>query len=236
MKALWIAQKELRSYFTSPLAYVITAAFLVITGYLFALTLVFSQEASLRIVLSNMSTILLLLSPALTMRLLAEEQRHGTVELLLTSPVRDYEVVLGKYLGAVALFACMLLLTGLYVVVLVQWGQPDLLATASGYLGVLLLGATYLALGLLTSSLTQNQVVAAVLAFALTLILYLIGAAADIAQRPVSDVFRYLAIGEHYFDFARGVVDTRHIVYYLSVIVGALFITVRSLETRRWGS
>jgi ABC-2 type transport system permease protein len=146
------------------------------------------------------------------------------------------EIVLGKYLAAVGLLVIMLLLTGLYVVVLQVFGQPDLLATAAGYLGILLVGATYLALGLLASAWTQNQIVAAVLAFALTLLLYLIGAAGDIAQPPLSEVFRYLALSEHYLDFVRGVVDTRHVVYYLSVIVGALFITVRSLEARRWSS
>jgi len=231
---LAIAGRELRSYFASPIFYVVTAAFLVVTGYLFTLILFYSREASLRGVFANMSILLIILGPALTMRLLAEEHRTGTIELLLTSPVRDFEVVLGKFLAGVGLLLAMLAITLYYPLLLFLYGSPEKGSIIGGYVGVILLGAVFIAIGLFASSLTANQIVAAVLTFMMLLLLWLIGAAGDFASPPLADIFRYMAVDTYYSDFTRGVVDTKAVVYYLSVVAVFLFATVRSLETRRW--
>ncbi|MFQ6057700.1 MAG: ABC transporter permease [Anaerolineae bacterium] len=232
--ALTIAGKELNTYFVSPVAYVVTAAFLVITGYFFSLIVFYTREASLRGLFHNMAIILLLISPALTMRLLAEEQRMGTIELLLTSPVRDWEVVLGKFLASLTLFAVMLALTLSYPLILKRFGNPDLGPLLGGYLGILLLGGAFLSVGLFTSSLTQNQIVAAILGFGALLILWLADLPSGFLGASLRGLFDYLALSGHFDDFTKGVIDTQHVIYYLSVIAAFLFLSTRVLETRRW--
>jgi ABC-2 type transport system permease protein len=232
--ALTIARKELSTYFVSPVAYVVTAAFLVLMGYFFSLIMFYTREASMRGLFLNMAIILLLVSPALTMRLLAEEQRMGTIELLLTAPVRDWEVVLGKFLASVGFFATMLALTGFYPLILVRFGNPDLGPILTGYLGVFLLGSAFMAGGLFASSLTQNQIVAAIVGFGLLLILWLSHAAGGLVGGPVGDFLDALALSSHFDDFTKGVVDSTHLIYYLSIIAAFLFLATRSLETRRW--
>jgi ABC-2 type transport system permease protein len=232
-----IMRKELRAYFVSPIAYVVIAAFLVMAGVFFAILLtapVGQAEASLGIVFGNVSVVLLIVAPALTMRLLAEEQRSGTVELLLTSPVQDWEVVLGKYFASVILYLVPVALTLIYAVILKHYGNPDMGPIAGGYVGLVLLGSAFLAVGVLASSLTQNQVVSAVVSVAILLGLWLTGAFSGSARPPVSDVLSYLSIITHYNDFSTGVIDTKDVVYYLSVIAVSLFLSVRVLETRRW--
>lgn len=231
---LTVAGRELKAYFASPIAYVVTAAFLVVTGYLFTLILFYSREASLRGVFANISVLFLIVSPAITMRLLAEEQRSGTIELLLTSPIRDVEVVLGKFLAGLGLTAAMLACTLYYPLILFFYGNPERGHILGGYLGVLLMAAAFVAIGLFASSLSANQIVAAIVTFMLLLMLWLIGAAADFAGAPVSDILRYLAIDRYYNDFTRGVIDSTGVVYFLSIMAVFLFATVRSLETRRW--
>ena len=234
---LAIMRKELRTYFVSPVAYVAIAAFLVMAGVFFAL-LVTAQpgtvEASLAIVFGNVSVVLLIVAPALTMRLLAEEQKSGTIELLLTSPVQDWEVVIGKYLASLVLFLVPVALTLIYPVIIMRYGTPDMGPMLGGYIGMILFGAAFLSVGVLASSLTQNQVVAALVSVAILLGLWLIGAFSGSARPPVSDVLSYLSIITHYSDFSRGLIDTRDIVYYLCVIAVSLFVSVRALETRRW--
>ena len=229
-----IAKRELQAYFVSPIAYVVTAAFLAVTGYLFSLILYYSREATMRYMFLNMTTIFLLIAPVLTMRLLAEEQSKGTMELLLTSPVRDWEVVTGKYLASVALLVVMLALTAYYPILLNVYGEPDAGPLWSGYLGLFLLGSTLLSLGLLTSAVTSNQIVAAVLGFALVLIFWLLGGLSGFASGKLQNLVNYLDLSTHFMDFTRGVIDSKDIVYFLSVIAGSLFLTTRILETRRW--
>lgn len=231
---LTIARRELESYFVSPIAYVITAAFLVVAGYLFSMILYYSREATLQYLFLNITTILLLIAPVLTMRLLAEERSKGTIELLLTSPVRDWEVAVGKYLASLGLFAAMLALTAYYPILLEIYGSPDRGPILSGYLGAFLLGAVLLALGLLTSSLTSNQIVAAVLGFVLILCLWLLDAVSGIITGTLGDALKYMALSSHFNDFSRGIIDTRDVLYALSMIVGSLFLTTRVLEMRRW--
>ncbi|MCC7353392.1 MAG: ABC transporter permease subunit [Anaerolineae bacterium] len=231
---LTIARRELSAYFISPVAYVVIAGFLIIAGYFFTLILFYSREATLRYLFSNLTTILIFVAPVLSMRLLAEEQRSGTIELLLTAPVRDWEVVLGKWTAAFVFWLIMLIPTAVYPILLNRYGDPDIIPIVTGYLGIILLGGTLLALGTLTSAMTQNQIVAAVLGVGLTLLLWLIGAAGDFAGPALSGFFQYLALGTHFSDLARGIVDTKNIVYYLSVTVAALFLATRVLESRRW--
>ncbi len=231
---LAIARREIQAYFVSPIAYVVAAAFLAIMGYFFAAVLYYTREATMRYTFGNMTTVLLFVAPVLTMRLLAEEQRMGTIELLLTSPVKDWEVVLGKFLGSLTLYAAMLGISLYFPLILTVLGNPDLGPILGGYVGLLFLGAALLSLGVLTSSLTQNQIVAAVLGVVLVVLLWLIGAVGDITGPPLSGVFDYLALSTHFFDFVKGVIDTKDILYYLSVTVAALFLATRVLETRRW--
>jgi ABC-2 type transport system permease protein len=231
---LAIAERELRSYFVSPIAYVIIALFLLVSGYLFSVILLNTNEATLRYLVSNLSVIWLFITPALTMRLLAEEARTGTVELLLTNPVRDVEVVIGKYLGALGLLLVMLAFTLYYPALLLIFGNPDRGPMIAGYVGVVLQAAAFLAVGLMASSFTQNQIVAAVLTFAILLLLWLSEAVASFIGRPAGDVMRYLSVTSHSQDFARGVIDSTHVVYFLSVVAAALFITFLSLQARRW--
>jgi len=232
--ALTIARRELLAYFTSPIAYVVTAAFLAISGYLFAAILNITREATLRYLFGNLMVILLFVGPLLTMRLLAEEQRSGTIELLLTAPVRDWEVVLGKFLASLSLFLLILALTLYYPFILARFGEPDLQATAAGYLGLLLFGSSILSIGLFTSALTRNQIVAAILGVGLGLILWLVDAVGNFFGPPIAGVLDYLSLNQHFNDFTRGVVDSRDVIYYLSVVIAGIFLATRVLETRRW--
>jgi ABC-2 type transport system permease protein len=232
--ALTIARRELSAYFASPIAYLVAAAFLVISGYLFSLILVSNQQATLEGLFFNINLILLFVAPLLTMRLLADERRSGTIELLLTAPVRDWEVVLGKFLAALALFGTILLCTLYYPLMLWRFGgKPDIGPMITGYLGLLLLAGAMLAIGTLASSLTENQIVAAVIAFGALLMLWLIGSAASVAT-GAAGVLSALALPNHYDDFARGAINLEDVIYYLSLIVGCLFVATRALETRRY--
>lgn len=234
---LAITKRELVAYFTSSVAYVVTAAFLVIMGLLFGYVLTAPLQyrvASLTPVLGSVPVILLLVAPALTMRLLAEEQRSGTIELLLTAPVRDWEVVGGKFLASFFLFLTMVALTLYYPLILVVFGNPDMGVLAASYIGVVLIGASFLSLGLLASSLSQNQVVAAMISFGLILSLWLISFLSGVVTGPGAAIIEYLSIVFHYGDFTKGIVDTKDVIYYLSIVGSALFLATRSLETRRW--
>ncbi len=236
--ALIIARREIEAYFVSPIAYVVIAAYLVVMGLLFSLVVAGrpGAEASLRFVFGNVfsAIILIIVGPLLTMRLLAEEQRSGTIELVLTSPVRDWEVVLGKYLAGLAVFLTMLIPTVIYPVLIDHFGNPDRGVFLTTYIGVILLGMALLSLGLLTSAVTQNQIVAAFLGLGLILLLTFAEFLASVVGDPFSDILSYLGLFSHFFDFLRGIIDTRDVVYYLSVTVGALFLTTQILGTRRW--
>lgn len=229
-----IARRELASYFGSFLFYVITAAFLVITGLFFALQVAYSRSAVVSPLFGITYTILLLIAPVLTMRLIAEEQRTGTIELMLTAPVRDVELVLGKYLGGLGLLVAMVALTGLYPLLLSMYGNPDRGGIIGGYLGALLFGGSAVAIGVLTSSLTGNQIVAAVLSFAILLILWVIDGIGGLAGGVVGQITSYLGVNPHVNDMTRGIIDTKDVLYFLSIIAGALFLTTRSIESRRW--
>lgn len=244
---LSIAWKELRVYFGSPIAYIITTAFLVFTGLIFvdSLTGPF-REASLRGFLVGETAgglfqqtisgtfVLLLLGPVLTMRLLAEETKLGTIELLLTSPVRDWEVVMGKFLSAFVILVILLVMTLYYPIVLLVFSNPDPGPVFAGYFGLLLLGAFFTSVGLFASSLTNNQIVSAVIGLVLLLMFWFINEAADLFHGLPSDILQFVSPRTHFNDLSRGIIDTQSVIYFLALSAIFLFLTVRSLETRRW--
>ena len=253
MRVWPIFKKEMRLYFTSPIAWVIGAIFLVIAGYFFYSIFAFFTMASmqsamnpqmarelnptesvLRPLFSNITVILLLLMPMVTMRLFAEERRSGTIELLLTYPVRDGAVLAGKYLAALALYGLMLVGTLLYPLMISYFARLDWGAVLTGYIGLMLLGATFVAVGLFASSLTENQIVASIVTFGVLLMFWVIGWSADYVGGAWGKVLSDLSIIEHFDSFAKGVLDTKDVIYYVNFTALALFLALRSLEARRW--
>ena len=230
-----IAWRETKAYFLTPTAYVVGSMFLVLTGifFVFEITSTF-PEATVRGLVEWASFFMVFLSPLLTMRLLAEEQKLGTLELLLTAPVRDWEVVVGKYLAALITMVVTVIMTLYYVLLLYSFGDPDTGPVLSSYLGLVLYGAAALSVGLLASSLSSNQIVSAVVGTAALLTLSFLDAVAQLVSGIAREVLNGLSMDAHLVDFNRGVVDTSNIVYYLSITAVFLFMTVRLLETRRW--
>ena len=230
-----IAWRETKAYFLTPTAYVVGSMFLVLTGifFVFEITSTF-PEATVRGLVEWASFFMVFLSPLLTMRLLAEEQKLGTLELLLTAPVRDWEVVVGKYLAALLTMIVTVLMTLYYVLLLYWFGDPDTGPVLSAYLGLVLYGAAALSVGLLSSSLSSNQIVSAVVGTAVLLTLSFLDAVAQLVSGIAREVLNGLSMDAHLVDFNRGVVDTSNIVYYLSIAAVFLFVTVRLVETRRW--
>ncbi len=229
-----IASREFRSYLTSPMAYVVTGIFLVLTGFFFGMSPSTYYETSIRGFLDTGSLLLLLIVSVFAMRLLAEERKLGTLELLLTSPVRDSEVIIGKFLGGLGIMVAMLALTLYYPLVLIAFGDPDLGPIVAGYIGLFLLGGACLAVGVFASSLTANQIVAAVVSGGILFALWFAGSAGQVLPAAFGQVFSYISLSYYFPDFITGIIDTRGIVYYLSVMVIFLFLAIRSLENSRW--
>jgi ABC-2 type transport system permease protein len=249
---LAIAHKELRSYFASPIAYIIIGLFAFLYGYFFVVMLSYFMRASmnmgqmggpqsmnlnqdmLRPVLQNVTVLLLFVLPAMTMRSYAEERRSGTIELLLTSPLTDLQIVLGKFIGALTLYAVMLAVTLIHIAVLFMYGSPEWKPVMTSYLGLLLLGGSFLSVGLFISTLTTNQIVAYIVTFSTFLTLWIISWIGTFSSGMLTDVTAYLSIIEHFDDFSKGVIDTTHVIYYLSLITFGLFLTAKSVDTERW--
>ncbi|MEW6268555.1 MAG: ABC transporter permease subunit [Thermodesulfobacteriota bacterium] len=253
---LTIAGRELRSIFVSPIAYVVMTGFLLLGGWFFFnllarfnfLVTMYSSfqggaEAIARLnvnefviapLLHNLSVVLVILVPMITMRSFAEEKRAGTYELLLTSPVATWEIVVGKFLGAVGFIVVMVGLTAIYGVILWVYGNPELGIMVSGYLGLLLLAITFVTVGLFASSLTENQIIAAVTGLVMLLLLFVIAWPADNAGETLGGVLRYVSVTEHFAEMIKGVVDTKTLVYFATMITGWMFLTQRSVESIRW--
>jgi ABC-2 type transport system permease protein len=192
------------------------------------------NDSIIRPLLGFAGTIGLFLIPMITMRVFAEEKRTGTIELLLTSPVKDIEIILGKWLGAVTLYACVLLMSILNVALLFAWGKPDLKPVLVGYLGLLLQGGCLLALGTLISTMTKNQIIAGIATFFLSLLLWLLSWYTAFDTTVTSQVLGYLSIVTHFENFGKGVLSSKDVLFYLSLTYFSLFLTARSLESLRW--
>ena len=247
---LAIAHKELRSYFASPMAYIVIGFFLLPFGVFFYLYLQMFVKQSMqmqqfggpmsinqnviRYVVQNASVIILFIMPMITMRTYSEEKRSGSIELLLTSPVTDVEIILGKFFGALGVYIAMLAVTLLYMAILFVYGNPEWRPLVAGYLGLLLMGGAFVSLGLLISSTTNNQIVAGIVTFVVFLLLWIVGWFADSAGPTIGPITSWLSITEHFDDFSKGIIDTKHVLYYLSLITFGLFLTAKSVDTERW--
>lgn len=231
---LAVFRKEVRVFFLSPLAYVFLAAFLFLGGLFFYLGIALTGEASLRAMMSNLAVVLLFCLPMVTMRQFAEETRAGTLELLLTSPVPLGALILGKWLATLALCTVLLALTGIYPAVLYVYGDPDTGALLTSYVGLFACCAAFAAAGLFASTLTRDQMVAGVGGILLLLPFWLAGMAMDLAPEWLVPVLERLSFVDHLRGFARGVVDTADVSWFVGFVGIFLFLTWRSLESRRW--
>ncbi|PYM06846.1 MAG: ABC transporter permease [Candidatus Rokuibacteriota bacterium] len=234
MKIWPIFKKEMLLYFTSPVAYVVFTIFLLIVGYFFYSIFAFFTVASMQAAMNPAMGRDLNVTDGVMRPLFSEERKSGTIELLLTYPVRDGAVLVAKYLAALTLYALMLFLTLLYPAIVAYFARLELGPLVTGYLGLVLMGGAFLAVGVLASSLTENQIVAAVSTFGVLLLFWIIGWSADNAGGVLGKVLAHLSIIDHYDGFAKGVIDTRDLIYYVNFIALALFLTLRSLESRRW--
>ena len=253
MRNMWvICQKELRSYFVSPIAYILIIIYAAIFGFFFwnlvGLFIYYSMESQMRgemfpmnindqvirQLFGNINVINLLIIPLMTMRLFAEEKRNGSIELLATSPVRDGEVILGKWLASVILYAAMLVFTCLNFLFLFRYGNPDWRPMAVSFLGVMLQAAALLAIGTFISTLTKNQIIAGAVTFAVCLLIFVFGWVGEYQYSTWAQVMTYMSTTTHMQSFLKGVIDTKDAVYYVSVMFLGLFLTARSLESLRW--
>src|SRR5215203_1782574 len=247
-----IAGRELRSYFASPIAYVVIGFFALVFGYMYVgvknwfvqqgmqmgmgggpQSLNINQQM-IRPLLLNLTVVFLFLLPLITMRTYSAEKRSGTIELLLTSPITDLEIILGKFFGAMLLYAAMLAITTIHIGVLFVFGNPEWKPIATGYLGLLLMGGCFLSLGLFISSLTKNQIVAGIATFAVFLMLWVISWISTFVGPTMQGILGYLSLTEHFDDFAKGIIDTKHVIYYLSFMAFGLFLTAKSVDSERW--
>ncbi len=251
--AIW--QREMKAYFVSPIAYVVLTVFLFLSGFFFygilsAVVQNTMMQAQMgqgmqpidvpgivsRSFFGTMSVVLLFMIPMLTMGLFAEEKKRGTIELLLTTPVGNFQAMMGKYLASLSFLLIMFLSSGITVSALFIYGQPEWKPILGGFLGLILYGAALLAIGLFISTLTENQIVAVVITFGLILVLWLIESMSVGAQGVAKDVLSYLSVIGHLDDFIKGVLDTSHIIFYVTFAFVGLFLTYRSLESMRWKS
>ncbi|HEY0709657.1 MAG TPA: ABC transporter permease subunit [Polyangia bacterium] len=231
---LAITKRELRTYFNSPVAYIVVTVFMLLAGYLFFNNVFIEKQAEMRGYFGLAPMLFSFIIPAMTMRLVAEEKGSGTLELLITMPVRDWQVVVGKFLAALGLLAVLLLLTLSYAISLSSIGPLDKGPAYGGYFGLLLMGGAYVAIGVMASSLTKNQIVAFILAFAISFGLYLFGKIIQVVPASLQPLIAFLSIDSHFESISRGVIDTRDVIYYLSVMVVSLVIATVSLESRKW--
>jgi ABC-2 type transport system permease protein len=229
-----IFRRELRSYFNSPIAYVFIVVFLAIIGWFFTSSLFLANIASMQVVFGLVPAAFLFFVPAITMRLVAEERKSGTLELLTTKPVRDVEIVLGKFLAAWTLLAVTLLPTLAYCITLMMLGDLDLGPVITGYVGLLLMGAVYIGIGIFASSLTENQIVALVLSFLMVFALFMLDKILIYMPEGFASTLEFLGIDFHFSNVARGVIDSRDVVYFGSLLGFTLMLATVSLERRKW--
>jgi len=232
--ALVISRREIRTYFNSPVAYIVVTVFTILTGYLFFTQLFVEKQADMRAFFNIMPLLFMFMVPAITMRLLADEKASGTLELLITLPVRDWEVVVGKFLAAMALLCTALGLTLIFAITVKSLGPLDRGPAIGGYLGLVLMGGAYVAIGVMASSFTRNSIVSFIVAFAISFGLYLFGRLTQFLPQSWQALVAFLSIDGHFENIGRGVIDTRDLVYYFSMIGVSLLVATLSLESRRW--
>jgi gliding motility-associated transport system permease protein len=245
-----IANKELRSYFASPIAYIVLGFFALLYGWFYVTILNYFVQQSMqanqfgpqaininqhliRLLLQNMTVLLLFVLPMITMRTYSEEKRSGTIELLLTSPLTDFQIIVGKFLGALSLYAVMLLISMIHIGLLFLYGRPEIKPILTAYAGLFLMGGCFISVGLFISSLTRNQIVAVMVTFAVFLFLWVVNWIGSLWP-SLEGLTSYLSIIDHFDDFSKGVIDTSHIIYYLSFMTFGLFLTAKSVDSERW--
>jgi len=232
--ALVISRREIRTYFNSPVAYIVVTVFTILTGYLFFTQLFVEKQAELRCFFGIMPLLFMFLAPAITMRLLADEKSSGTIELLITLPVKDWQVVVGKFLAAMALLCTALALTLVFAITVRSLGPLDRGPAIGGYIGLVLMGGAYVSIGVMTSSFSRNSIVSFIVAFAISFALYLIGRLTQFVPPSLQALTSFLSIDSHFENISRGVIDSRDVIYYFSVIGVCLLVATLSLESRRW--
>jgi len=232
--ALTVAKREIRTYFNSPIAYIVITVFMLLSGYLFFSSLFIERQAELRAYFNLMPLLLSFIVPAMAMRLIAEEKGSGSLEMLITMPVRDWQVIVGKFLAGMALLAAMVGLTLFYAVTVMLVGPLDKGPAIGGYLGILLVGGAYMAIGVMASTLTRNQIVAFIIGFAISFSLYLFYRLVPFMPESLRPMLAYLSVESHFDGMSRGIIDSRDVIYYLSVMVVSLVIATVSLESRKW--
>ena len=236
MKTGVLTAKELKSYLGSPAVYISAAVFLILSGASFVtyLSALNYSDTSIRGFIEAAQFLMLLIAAILSMRVITEEKKTGTWELILTSPITDLEIVIAKFTAGLAVLSCILAVSFYFPILLLVFGDPDLGPIVSGYMGLFLLGCAAMAIGIFASSVTSSQIIAAVLSTGILFGLWFLGMAGTIIRPPIGNLISYLSLSDHFTDFTRGIIDTKHIVYYLSVTGIFLYLSVRSIEMGRW--
>lgn len=229
-----IFKRELKGYIQSPLAYAVISVIMALAGYFFSVALFSSRIAEMTSLFMNLAVILIFAAPVLTMKLIAGEEQDGTIEFLLTSPVTIPQLVLGKYLASLALFVVIIIMTFIFPGILLTISSPDRGVIAASYLGFLLLAASYLAIGIMCSSFTNSQIIASISGFGILLLFWMVGWLSGNISGPLGQFAKALSISEHYGDFLRGIIDTTHLVFFLSIIIISLLISMLGVAKRAW--
>lgn len=230
---LCISKREFRSYFDSPIAYIVLTFFLLISGYFFSTQLFLMNQANLRTLFGIVPLLYVFFIPAISMRLISEEKKSGTIELLFTYPIKDSEIIIGKYLAALSLIAVLLLFTTIYAFSVSSLGDMDGGQAFAGYVGLLLMGAAYLALGIFASSLTENQIVAFIAGLAISFFFFILDKILFFVPSSIASILEYMAMEYHFQNIERGVIDTRNLIYYFSVIFLGLLFASHMLSRRK---
>ncbi len=235
MKILAIIKKELQSYFFSPVAYIVFSAFLLVMGYFFWVFLLSSQIASLTPILSNGAFILLIVSPILTMRLISEEKKNKTIELLLTSPISPSEIIIGKFIASLLLYCLLFLFTLEFPFIIYHYSPEfDWGPVYTGYLGLVLMGSAFISVGLFASTISENQIISAMSCFGILLLFWFFGWSKDIFENAFGQILSNLSLFDRFSDFLRGIIDSGNVIFFIVFTFIWLFLATRVLESDRW--
>lgn len=234
MKVWTIYKREMKSFFLSPMAYIVIGFYLIITGYFFSTYLITQRYATMTPIYGYMLMVVLFISPILTMKLLADEVKLGTDQLLMTSPITVTDIVLGKFFAAITVYLVGIIFTLIYPVYLMMFGTPDIGPIFTGYLGLVLIGAAFIAVGVFASSLTENQMISGIIAFALNLLFWIVNLIADAFQGKAKQFVQSISLIQRYNNFQKGVFSLNDLIFYLSFIIFFIFLTIRVVDKKRW--